>query len=49
MTFIADFEFDTLPDADDASLDIERQIGNTPLLSFRRVTKHLPADIRVSR
>ena len=47
MTFIADFEFDTLPDADDASLDIERQIGNTPLLSFRRVTRHLPADIRV--
>ncbi len=34
-------------DAGDRSLDIERQIGNTPLLSFRRVTRHLPPAVRV--
>lgn len=30
-----------------ASADIERLIGNTPLLAFRRVTAHLPADVRI--
>ena len=27
--------------------DIERQVGNTALLSFRRVTQHLPGEVRV--
>jgi cysteine synthase B len=27
--------------------DLDAQIGNTPLLSFRRITAHLPADIQV--
>lgn len=30
-----------------APVEIERQIGNTPLLSFRRITSHLPGDIRI--
>ena len=30
-----------------ASTDIERQIGNTALLGFRRVTRHLPPNIRI--
>ena len=47
MTLLADFEIGALDDFADQSLGIERQIGNTPLLSFRRVTQHLPADIRV--
>lgn len=38
---------DLLEGRGDRALDIERQIGNTPLLSFRRVTRHLPADVRV--
>lgn len=29
------------------SIDIEQQIGNTPLLSFRRVTDHLPEDVKI--
>lgn len=29
------------------SLDLESQIGNTPLLSFRRITAHLPADVQI--
>ncbi len=29
------------------SISIENQIGNTPLLSFRRLTAHLPANIQV--
>lgn len=29
------------------ALSLEAQIGNTPLLSFRRVTAHLPDDIHV--
>ena len=44
MNLIADYETEALADQ---SLDIERQIGNTPLLSFRRVSQHLPANIRV--
>ncbi|MCY3779176.1 MAG: cysteine synthase family protein [Chloroflexi bacterium] len=32
---------------DDHSRDIERQIGNTPLLSFRRVTQALPSSVRI--
>ena len=47
MTIVANYEIDTQNETDDYSGDIERQIGNTPLLSFRRVTKHLPADVRV--
>jgi len=29
------------------ALDIEHQIGNTPLLSFRRVTRHLPRNLQI--
>ena len=47
MTITAEREADKLQTSADSSGDIERQIGNTPLLSFRRVTKHLPADVRV--
>ena len=47
MTIVADYEIETQNAPVDAAGDIERQIGNTPLLSFRRVTKHLPADVRV--
>src|SRR5690349_12123077 len=27
--------------------NVERQIGNTPLLSFRSITAHLPEDVRI--
>ena len=47
MTLVADYEIETGRDGEDLSQDIERQIGNTPLLSFRRVTQHLPAEVRV--
>jgi cysteine synthase B len=47
MSIVADYKIDTQNETEDASGDIERQIGNTPLLSFRRVTTHLPADVRV--
>ncbi len=47
MTITAELEADRLKESADASGDIERQIGNTPLLRFRRVTQHLPADVRV--
>jgi S-sulfo-L-cysteine synthase (O-acetyl-L-serine-dependent) len=29
------------------SLDVESQIGNTPLIGFRRATAHLPANIQI--
>ena len=29
------------------TLDIEQQIGITPLLSFRRITAHLPECVRI--
>ena len=45
MTLAADLE--SLTDAEDAARNIERQIGNTPLLSFRRITRSLPAAVRV--
>ena len=46
MTPIAE---DQLDDMQTTSLaqDIERQVGNTALLSFRRVTRHLPSEVRV--
>ena len=47
MTITAEYELETLPELDDSSRDIERQIGNTPLLSFRRITRELPAAVRV--
>ncbi|MCY3832848.1 MAG: cysteine synthase family protein [Chloroflexi bacterium] len=47
MNIVADYEREAQNAPVDAASDIERQIGNTPLLSFRRVTKHLPADVRV--
>ena len=47
MTLLADYELETAGDGADLSQNIERQIGNTPLLSFRRVTQHLPENIRV--
>ncbi len=45
MTIAADIE--SLTELEDSSRNIERQIGNTPLLSFRRITRELPADLRV--
>src|SRR5689334_3714610 len=31
----------------DAGLTLEEMIGNTPLISFKRITAHLPADVRI--
>ncbi len=45
MTLTANVE--SLIDVDDSARNIERQIGNTPLLSFRRITRELPAEVRV--
>ena len=47
MTLLADYTLDTIDETEETVLDIERQIGNTPLLSFRRVTRHLPAKVRI--
>ncbi len=47
MSIVAKPELEREFAAEDAARDIERQIGNTPLLSFRRVTKDLPANVRV--
>ncbi len=47
MTIVADGEIEALPATEDLSQGIERQIGNTPLLSFRRVTQQLPPEIRI--
>ncbi len=47
MTITAEYEAETLTETDDQSRDIERQIGNTPLLSFRRVTQTLPPSVRI--
>ncbi len=45
MTLAANVE--SLTEVDDSARNIERQIGNTPLLSFRRITQELPAEVRV--
>ena len=47
MTLLADYTLDTIDETEETALDIERQIGNTPLLNFRRVTSHLPANVRI--
>ncbi|MCY4020933.1 MAG: cysteine synthase family protein [Chloroflexi bacterium] len=47
MTLLANYPIEAIDDAEETVLDIERQIGNTPLLSFRRVSRHLPADIKI--
>ena len=47
MTIAAEYDVDALTETDDHSRDIERQIGNTPLLSFRRVTQGLPPTVRI--
>ncbi len=47
MTLVANYELEALSEIGDQAGDIERQIGNTPLLSFRRLTRHLPADLRI--
>ena len=47
MTLLADYPIDAIDEADAGVLDIERQIGNTPLLNFRRVTRHLPAQVKI--
>lgn len=39
------FDFQPLPHLETAS--IESLIGNTPLLSFRHITAHLPADVHI--
>lgn len=47
MTVVAEIEREFPDAADEQTRDIERQIGNTPLLSFRRVTRALPASVRI--
>ncbi|MCY4537664.1 MAG: cysteine synthase family protein [Chloroflexi bacterium] len=47
MTLLANYSIDAIDDAEETVLDIERQIGNTPLLNFRRVTRDLPAKVKV--
>ena len=47
MTLLANYEIETVSETEDLSLGIERQIGNTPLLSFRRLTRHLPGDVKI--
>ncbi len=47
MTIAAEFKVEAPAEIEDRSRDIERQIGNTPLLSFRRVTRSLPPSVRV--
>lgn len=48
MTALRNFEtFTTAPAITTQTVDIEQQIGNTPLLSFRRVTSHLPENINI--
>lgn len=42
---LRNIDLDTLPVIE--STGIEKLIGNTPLLGFRRVTAHLPADVQV--
>ncbi len=42
---LRNIDLDTLPVIE--STGIEKLIGNTPLLAFRRVTAHLPADVQV--
>ncbi|MCY4145157.1 MAG: cysteine synthase family protein [Chloroflexi bacterium] len=46
MTPTAEDQLDTLQTTALAQ-DIERQVGNTALLSFRRITRRLPAAVRV--
>ena len=47
MTLLANYEITAPGETYDESQDIERQIGDTPLLSFRRVTRGLPRDVRI--
>jgi len=47
MTALRNVEFNTMIETATQSIDLESQIGNTPLLSFRRVTDHLPEDIKI--
>lgn len=47
MTALRQVEFESPMQTTTQSIDIEGQIGNTPLLSFRRVTQHLPNDINI--
>jgi len=48
MTALRKFEPLTTPPAvQSESIDIEQQIGNTALLSFRRVTSHLPDNVKI--
>jgi len=42
MTALRSVDAYTIP-----AITIERQIGSTPLLSFRRITSHLPDDVKV--
>ena len=47
MDLLAEIPLEAPIAADAVTPDIERQIGDTPLLSFRRLTGHLPGDLRV--
>ncbi|MCY4073366.1 MAG: cysteine synthase family protein [Chloroflexi bacterium] len=47
MTLLANYPIEAIDDAEETVLDIERQIGNTPLLNFRRVAGDLPANVKI--
>lgn len=47
MNALRQVEFETSLQTATQSIDIEGQIGNTPLLSFRRVTRHLPDNVAI--
>lgn len=47
MSAVRKVEWDIPTQSATQSIDIEGQIGNTPLLSFRRTTRHLPADVKI--
>ncbi|MDE2821275.1 MAG: cysteine synthase family protein [Chloroflexota bacterium] len=47
MTLLANYPIEAIDDVEETALDIERQIGNTPLLNFRRVARDLPANVKI--
>ena len=47
MTALRNLELQTMIPTATQSIDIEQQIGNTPLLSFRRLTQHLPENVKI--
>jgi len=47
MSALRQLDWDTQIQTATQSIDLEGQIGNTPLLSFRRTTHHLPTDVKI--